>query len=246
MVLRSFCDYFLPDCCCWSISHERDGKQKLEKKRERYIYNRQEREERQEKKQSSRCERRCKRERLATVVVPPRRAAPWWVAVVGGGGWWWCAVTHAVVVTEVRRTRPWQEGRIIMERRDCRCWSVLLLVALTALAAADAFSTDSKYPYTPLHREIFSERRSWGWVAGRRAGEKRGVKLLLKPGPVRPSFTGPASPRQSPKFATYYRIFRLDQLIRERIAAFFPRVFHSRLDALFRHCAPRFPSPFLS
>jgi len=66
-------------------------------------------------------------ERLATVVVP------------AAAGWWWFAVTQwwngGTKDTTVRRKR-------VVMGRESR--GVLLLVALAVLAAADAFSTDSK------------------------------------------------------------------------------------------------------
>lgn len=67
-------------------------------------------------------------ERLATVVVVPAAAGWWWFAVTQ----WWNGGTKD---TTVRRKR-------VVMGRESRC--VLLLVALAVLAAADAFSTDSK------------------------------------------------------------------------------------------------------
>lgn len=60
-------------------------------------------------------------------------------------GWWWCALTQWW--NEGRKDTTVRRKRVVMGR-DSR--GVLLLVALAALAAADAFSIDSKSIRIPI------------------------------------------------------------------------------------------------
>lgn len=147
--------------CCWSIFARRERGKEREKERDR------EREsQRGGEREAGRrnCRGRKHRER----------------------GWqrWWCPLPRWVVVVrrdtvvERRHTKDTavRRKRVVMGRESR---GVLLLVALAVLAAADAFSTDSKFSHFRSDRSdreahFRSERGARGW-------EKRGRVWLPKP-----------------------------------------------------------------
>lgn len=93
------------------------------------------------------------------------------MVVPAAAGWWWFAVTQwwngGTKDTTVRRKR-------VVMGRESRC--VLLLVALAVLAAADAFSTDSKSALLCEKREAtFADGDSERKGCARMEGKGRGA-----------------------------------------------------------------------
>lgn len=95
-------------------------------------------------------------------------------------GWqrWWCPLPRWVVVVrrdtvvERRHTKDTtvRRKRVVMGRESR---GVLLLVALAVLAAADAFSTDSKFSHLRSDREAhFRSERGARGVEGGGVGER--------------------------------------------------------------------------